>query len=435
MNDVPTTVFDDSLSDAKQQQLLAAAKANLLASHEAFSVVDLDQLTKTVTSLQAAFPDHFLHTFAIKANFYLPVLNHLADLGMGAEVAGPGELELALQASFKPEEMVFDAPVKTMHEITRALKLGMALNIDNFQELERIEQHSQTPQIGACIGFRINPQIGAGSVTLSSTATLTSKFGVGLEDEGNREKLINAYLRNDWLNAIHVHVGSVGCPLELMAKGIRVVVEFAHQINERAGFKKITTVDMGGGLPVSFLSDADDPEFSDYASVLRKHVPDLFSGEFKVITEFGRAVIAKSAYSVARVEYTKNMGGRQIALTHAGAHNMMRIVFQPEVWARRVTALSPSGHARSGERVIQDVAGPCCFAGDIIAHQRPLPLLKPGDAVMVHDTGAYCFSNHFMYNALNSDPVYTCRRDENNEYQLVMINAGEDVEALIENFS
>jgi len=435
MGDSQSMEFDDTLSDARQRQLLAAAKADLFQRHESFSVVDLDMLTQTVGKLQAAFPDHFLHTFAIKANFYLPVLRHLAKLGMGAEVAGPGELELALRSTFKPDKMVFDAPVKTMQEITRALELGMALNIDNFQELERIEQHSQAPLDDACIGFRINPQIGAGSVTLSSTATLTSKFGVGLEDKGNREKLIDAYMRNDWLNAIHVHVGSIGCSLELMAEGIAVTMKFVHEINKRAGFRKITTVDMGGGLPVSFLSDEDDPEFADYAAVLREKVPDLFSGEFKVMTEFGRSVVAKSAYSVARVEYTKNMGGRQIALTHAGAHNMMRIVFQPEVWARRVTALSPSGQARTGERIVQDIAGPCCFAGDIIAHQRPLPLLEPGDAVMVHDTGAYCFSNHFMYNALGSDPVYTCSRDGNGQYRLNMINAGEGVEALIGNFS
>ncbi len=81
------------------------------------------------------------------------------------------------------------------------------------------------------------------------------------------------------------------------------------------------------------------------------------------------------------------------------------------------------------------VVGPCCFAGDIIAHQRPLPLLDPGDAVMVHDTGAYCFSNHFMYNALTPDPVYSSSKDEAGQYLLTMINAGDSIEQLIENFS
>jgi len=57
-------------------------------------------------------------------------------------------------------------------------------------------------------------------------------------------------------------------------------------------------------------------------------------------------------------------------------------------------------------KVVQDVAGPCCFAGDVVAHARPLPLLEPGDFVMLHDTAAYYFSTPFVYNSLPAIPVY-----------------------------
>jgi hypothetical protein len=39
--DSQSTIFDDTLSDAKQQQLLVAAKANLFERHETFSVAEL----------------------------------------------------------------------------------------------------------------------------------------------------------------------------------------------------------------------------------------------------------------------------------------------------------------------------------------------------------------------------------------------------------
>ena len=66
----------------------------------------------------------------------------------------------------------------------------------------------------------------------------------------------------------------------------------------------------------------------------------------------------------------------------------------------RITALDRAGREKTGEKVAQDVAGPCCFAGDIIASRRPLPLLAPDDCVLIHDTGAYYFSTPFVYNSL-----------------------------------
>lgn len=72
---------------------------------------------------------------------------------------------------------------------------------------------------------------------------------------------------------------------------------------------------------------------------------------------------------------------------------------------------------------------------DTLSDAKQQQLLEVGDAVMVHDTGAYCFSNHFMYNALTPDPVYSCSHDDAGQYRLTMINAGNSVEQLLENFS
>lgn len=45
-----------------------------------------------------------------------------------------------------------------------------------------------------------------------STATATSKFGIALEDDGNRERLLRAYRDRPRLTWVHAHVGSQGCP-------------------------------------------------------------------------------------------------------------------------------------------------------------------------------------------------------------------------------
>ena len=141
-------------------------------------------------------------------------------------------------------------------------------------------------------------------------------------------------------------------------------------------------------------------------------MPALFSGEFKVITEFGRSIMAKNGFIVGRVEYTKLTGGRHIAITHAGAQVATRTVFMPELWPIRVSALDPQGRPKTGPKVPQDVAGPCCFAGDIVASRRLLPLLEPDDWVLLHDTGAYYFSTPFVYNSLPRIAVHGFATDD-----------------------
>src|SRR6185437_17010242 len=96
------------------------------------------------------------------------------------------------------------------------------------------------------------------------------------------------------------------------------------------------------------------------------------------------------------VEYTKEVGGRRIAITHAGAQVATRTIFMPEAWPLRVQAFDAAGAPKPTSEVFSyDVAGPCCFAGDLLARDRPLPALDPGDIVAVLDTGAYYASNPF----------------------------------------
>ncbi|MFF4245627.1 diaminopimelate decarboxylase [Streptomyces sp. NPDC001822] len=393
--------------------------------------LDTDGIRASVASLQEAYahaPD-VLHTFAVKAASLIPVLRLLARLGMGCEAAGPGELRLALEAGVPPSRIVLDSPAKTRQEISEALTLGVALNADNLDELRRVDA-LRPAHSASVIGLRVNPQVGGGSIGAMSTATATSKFGVALRDPGARDRVVAAFAERPWLTRLHAHVGSQGCPLELIAEGVAETYRLAEEINATLGARQITSLDIGGGLPVNFDDDATRPTFADHARALGEAAPGLFDGRYALVTEFGRSLLAKNGFIAARVEYTKEAGGRRIAVTHAGAQTATRTVLMPEAWPLRVGAFDAHGDPRTGPPLPQDIAGPCCFAGDVVAHGRELPELVEGDHVVLHDTGAYYFSTPWAYNSLPRPAVYGFTAGRGGEVRLVTVRAPQTLDEI-----
>ncbi|MFF8774483.1 diaminopimelate decarboxylase [Kitasatospora sp. NPDC015120] len=419
----------------RERVLREAVRHRLLDPQDALlaAFVDLDGVAASVAELHGAFPPgvEVLHTFAAKANCLVPLLARLRGLGMGCEVAGPGEFAQALAAGFDPGRIVFDSPAKTRRELLRALELGAAVNIDNWQELGRVDDLLRAGASASRIGVRVNPQVGAGTIGAMSTATATSKFGITLADAGNAERLVEAFRARPWLTWIHVHVGSQGCPLDLLAEGVAQAVGFAERVNAELGRRRVTGIDLGGGLPVNFADDTTTPGFADYVDRLRAHVPELFDGRYRLVTEFGRSLLAKNGFTAAYVEYTKESGGRRIAVTHAGAQVATRTVFMPDAWPLRITAHHPSGAAKDGAPVVQDVAGPCCFAGDLLARGRALPPLEPGDLVALLDTGAYYATTHFQYNSLPEPAVHGFTVDAAGEVRFTPLRRAQRIDELL----
>jgi hypothetical protein len=179
---------------------------------------------------------------------------------------------------------------------------------------------------------------------------------------------------------------------------VRCTLDLALRINAALGRRQIVDIDIGGGLPVNFASEAATPTFGDCVAELRATCPELFDGSFRLMTEFGRALIAKSGVIVTRVEYTKVAGGRHIALAQAGADLFVRCVvvtcpsrvvcslvrcsgdrhaggstvFLPDKWPLRFTVFDPSGTPRTGRAspVSLSVCACVCLCADSLFGQR-----------------------------------------------------------------
>jgi diaminopimelate decarboxylase len=407
--------------------LAAAARENIPGGGTPSALFyDLDVFRDAIGRIRAAFSATALHTVAVKANPLAGLLREACRAGMGAECASLPELHQALRAGFPPAAIVFDSPAKTPDELRFAVEQGIYLNADNLQEVARLAVLAGGVGKPVRAGLRINPQTGAGGYAGTSTATATSKFGVPLGDE--RDAILDAYDRHPWLGGLHVHTGSQVCPPDLVVRGVAALVALTQEIERRTG-RPLEVLDIGGGLPADYGSDEPDVRLDDYAARLRRDVPDL--ARYRLVTEFGRAVSAKAGWAASRVEYTKQAGGRRIAVIHLGADFLVRTAYVPEVWTHRVTVHAPDGAPRAGPAAPQDIAGPLCFSGDLVAAQRPLPLAAPGDLVVIHDTGAYTLSMWSRYNSRQAPPVYAYEDGAGGRPALRLLKPAETVDDVL----
>jgi diaminopimelate decarboxylase len=138
--------------------------------------------------------------------------------------------------------------------------------------------------------------------------------------------------------------------------------------------------------------------------------------------------------------YTTNIRGFIFVIT------AVRTVFMPKQWILRCSILDgDSLEARGGdgvepeaggEQLVEtDVAGPCCFQADIVAHQRLLPVVRPGDIVLLHDVGGYFHAQHSRYNLRQMPPLYGFSGDDNQSLDIVQLQNGETIQQTIDAFA
>lgn len=408
----------------------ALAHGVLGSEDTACCVYDLKALDARFAELRTLFPPSALHAVAVKAAPLPALLARLVGQGAGLEAASLPELRLALAAGCPPERIVFDSPCKTVSELRQALDLGVAVNIDSFQELGRVESLLDGIPPKGVLGLRVNPQVGLGTIAATSVAGEYSKFGVPIS---LRKEILAAFASHPWLTGLHLHVGSQGCPLDMLVGAGRIALELRREINAAVGGARVERMDIGGGLPVDYgpqcwsagqsgpelepgrkpesrresapkpgpVDDAEQavPSMAEYVQALSRECPELFGPGVRLVTEFGRWMFANAGFAASRVEYVKEQPGHRTAIIHLGADMFLRPCYRPDIWRHQLLVAHPDGGLKQGPRLPWHVAGPLCFSGDFLAKDRPLPDISPGDWVIILDAGAYTLGMWSRYNS------------------------------------
>ena len=338
--------------------------------------------------------------FAQKACSNIHILRLMREQGVKVDSVSLGEIERALAAGFDPkadsDAIVFTADLIDDATLARVHELQIPVNAGSVDMLEQLGQVSP----GHRVWLRINPGFGHGHSQKTNTGGENSKHGIWYADMPAALEVLQRYSLK--LVGIHMHIGSgvdYGHLEQVCGAMVRQVVDFGQDLE---------AISAGGGLSIPYREGEEAIDTDHYYglwSAARDQIAAHLGHAVKLEIEPGRFLIAEAGVLVAQVRSVKEMGSRHFVLIDAGFNDLMR----PSMYGsyHHITALAADGrdltHAPRRETV---VAGPLCESGDVFTQQeggkvetRALPEVKPGDYLVLHDTGAYGASMSSNYNS------------------------------------
>jgi diaminopimelate decarboxylase len=338
--------------------------------------------------------------FAQKACSNIHILRLMREQGVKVDSVSLGEIERALAAGFDPkadgDAIVFTADVIDDATLARVHELQIPVNAGSVDMLEQLGQVSP----GHRVWLRVNPGFGHGHSQKTNTGGENSKHGIWYADMPAALEVLQRY--NLKLVGIHMHIGSgvdYGHLEQVCGAMVRQVLDFGQDLE---------AISAGGGLSIPYREGEEAIDTDHYYglwSAARDKIAAHLGHPVKLEIEPGRFLVAEAGVLVAQVRSVKEMGSRHFVLIDAGFNDLMR----PSMYGsyHHITALAADGHDLiNAPRVETVVAGPLCESGDVFTQQeggkvetRALPEVKPGDYLVLHDTGAYGASMSSNYNS------------------------------------
>jgi diaminopimelate decarboxylase len=344
------------------------------------------QVDRFRRALEARWPRSRM-VFASKAFPCTAMYRLMAEEGIGVDVAGSGELAMALAGGVDPARIVMHGNAKTIAELQMAVDAGVGLIvIDNTDDIDRLEDlvRSEQPVL-----IRVIPGVRPDTHEAVATGQLGSKFGLPIP----AARAAIARVRHSSklrLDGLHMHIGSQILSTEPYARAIEAI----------AGLGEFAAYNLGGGLGARYTYDDHPPSPEGWIEALvvaaRGHLPQ----DARIIIEPGRSLIAPFGVTLYRVISVKGDDPRFVAVDGGMADNM-----EVALYGQRFEATVAS---RVGGGQAVELVGRHCESGDRLISGAVLRDPRPGDLLAVAVTGAYCYSLASNYNGAMRLPVVFC---------------------------
>ncbi len=356
-----------------------------------YDAASIRRRARAVVDAVAAGPPGSRAMFALKSLSTLAVLRLLRAEGMGADCASAGEIEAALRAGFRGEDLVIHGNAKSELDLRAAIDADAGLVVvDGGDEAERLAALCREAGREQSVLVRIAPGIEVDTHRHIATGHHGSKFGVTPTEGAALLRQLPAGLR---ACGLHVHLGSQVLDPEPLVAAARWLPAFA-----KSEGIPLEVLDVGGGLGIRYLPEQDEPDAGLHTRSLVEAITTVCGDEGlpvpRIIVEPGRSIVGSAGVTLYRVIGLKTVGdGSTWVAVDGGMGDNMRVglygASYAPVLAARPTA-APEGTFR--------IAGRHCESTDVLADGVELPLPKVGDVVAVPATGAYHQTMAHTYN-------------------------------------
>jgi diaminopimelate decarboxylase len=352
-----------------------------------FYAYDRAKLTERVALLRQFLPPEIHLHYAMKANPMPAVVQHMATLVDGIDIASGGEQRVALDTTMDAGLISFAGPGKSDADLACAVAAGVVLNMESSAEMERIALAGKRLGIVPKVAVRVNPDF-----ELKSSGM---KMGGGPKQFGVDAEVVPAMLKRlgelelDFYG-FHIYSGSQN----LKAASIQEAHEktFALAIRLAADAPRaLRTLNIGGGFGIPYFPGEGRLDLEAVGANLKLLLPDVLNAlpGVQVQIELGRYLVAEAGVYVSRVIERKVSRGEVYLVTDGGLHHHLAASGNFGQVIRKNYPAVVGNRVAGGERETASVVGPLCTPLDLLADQMEMAKADVGDLVVVFQSGAY----------------------------------------------
>jgi diaminopimelate decarboxylase len=352
-----------------------------------FFAYDRALLRGRVAELRSALPAGIRLHYAMKANPMPAVVGLMAQLVDGIDVASAGELKVALDAGADAREVRFAGPGKRETELRQAVASRVLINLESMREVQLLRDIGARLGIVPRVAVRVNPDFelkGSGMKMGGGP----KQFGVDVEQVPAMLDAIGA--AGLGFEGFHLFAGSQNLRAEAICEAQLKSYELALRLAASRP-EAVRSLNLGGGFGIPYFPGEQRLDLAPIADNLQRlherAARDLPSAS--IVLELGRYLVGEAGIYVTRILDRKESRGKVFLVTDGGLNHHLSASGNFGQVIRKNYPVAIGN--RQGDAATEEatVVGPLCTPLDLLADRMVLPVARPGDLVVVFQSGAY----------------------------------------------